>query len=125
MGSVRTHVTMTCDPADLDEVVGIFETFIKDVREKDPGTFEYHYFVDDDPLTIHVFEGYESSEAHLAHFANIDQAAVGRLLELVQLGEPHYYGEPSDAERELLAGFGNVHFHRPLVSIEQPKAVAG
>jgi len=122
MASVRTHVTMTLDLADLDEVVGIFETFVKDVREKDSGTVGYHYFIDDDPLRIHVFEEYESSQAHLDHFANIDQAAVGRLLELVQLSEPHYYGDPSPQERELLAGFGNVHFHRPLVSIEEPVA---
>jgi len=41
---------------------------------------------------------------------------------LVELSEPHYYGEPSPEERELLAGFGNVHFHRPLISLEEPIA---
>lgn len=122
MASVRTHVTMTLDSADLDEVIGIFETLVKDVREKDTGTTGYAYYIDDDPLTIHVFEEYASSEAHLEHFAHIDQAAVGRLLELVQLSEPHYYGDPSREEQELLAGFGNVHFHRPLVSIDRPVA---
>ena len=121
MASVRTAVTMTLDKDDLDEVVGIFETFIKDVQEKDYGVLTYHYFVDDgDRPVIHVFEEYESSKAHLDHFANIDMTAVGRLMELVQLSEPHYYGEPSAEEQELLQGFGNVHYHRPLVSIEEP-----
>ena len=87
---------MTLDNGDLDEVVGIFETFIKDVQEKDYGVLTYHYFVDDgDRPVIHVFEEYESSKAHLDHFANIDMQAVGRLMELVKLSEPHYYGEPS------------------------------
>ena len=73
MASVRTFVTMTLDKEDLDEVVGIFETFIKDVQEKDYGVLTYHYFVDDgDRPVIHVFEEYESSKAHLDHFANID-----------------------------------------------------
>ena len=33
MAIVRTACTMTLDPKDLDEVVGIFESFIKDVQE--------------------------------------------------------------------------------------------
>ncbi len=121
MATVRTAATMTLDKGDLDEVVGIFRTFIKDVQEKDYGVLTYHYFVDDgDRPVIHVFEEYESSKAHLDHFANIDMQAVGRLMELVQLSEPHYYGEPSAEEQELLTGFGNVHYHRPLISIEEP-----
>ena len=73
MPTVRTCVTMTLDKKDLDEVVGIFKTFIKDVQEKDYGILTYHYFVDDgDRPVIHVFEEYESSKAHLDHFANID-----------------------------------------------------
>ncbi len=123
MASIRTAVTMSLDPADLDEVLGIITTLIRDVQEKDYGVLTYHYFIDegDRPL-IHVFEEYESSKAHLDHFANIDQQAVGRLIELVELSDPHYYGTPSDEERELLKGFGNVHYHRPLISIEQPIA---
>jgi quinol monooxygenase YgiN len=124
MSAVRTAVTMSLDPNDLDEVVGIFQTFIKDVHEKDYGVLTYHYYIDDEPLLIHVFEEYESSQAHLDHFANIDQQAVARLLELVTLSEPHYYGDPSPEERELLAGFGTVHYHRPLVSIERTPAEA-
>jgi quinol monooxygenase YgiN len=118
MATVRTTVTMTLDRADLDEVVGIFETFIGDVRAKDHGVLTYNYYIDEDPLLIHVIEEYESSQAHLDHYTNIDMQAVGRLLELVKLSEPHYYGEPSPAELELLAGFGNVHYHRPLAGIE-------
>jgi quinol monooxygenase YgiN len=121
MASVRTAVTMTLDKDDLDEVVGIFATFIKDVQEKDYGVLTYHYFVDDgERPVIHVFEEYESSKAHLDHFTNIDMRAVGRLMELVQLSDPHYYGEPSADEQELLKGFGNVQYHRPLISIEEP-----
>jgi quinol monooxygenase YgiN len=122
MSSVRTAVTISLDRSDLEEVVGIFQTFIKDVQEKDYGVLTYHYYVDDDPLLIHVFEEYESSQAHLDHFANIDQQAVGRLLELVTLSAPHYYGDPSPEERELLSGFGTVHYHRPLLSIEPSPA---
>src|ERR1051325_4622373 len=123
MATIRTFVTMTLDKSDLDEVVGIFQTFIKDVQEKDDGVLTYHYFIDDgDRPVIHVFEEYEDARAHLDHFAHMDQEAVGSLVQLVELSDPHSYGEPSPEERELLANFGNVHYHRPLVSIEEPVA---
>ena len=121
MPRVRTAVTMTVKPSDLDEVVGIFQTFIKGVEESDPGTLRYEYFVDDgDPMTIHVSEEYADSEAHLAHYTHLDMQAVGRLVELVTLGTPHFFGDPSPQERELLKGFGDVQYHLPLVSIDQP-----
>ena len=124
MAIVRTACTMTLDAGDLEEVTGIFHTFIKDVQEKDPGTLTYHYYIDEDPLLIHVFEAYESSQAHLDHFANIDQQAVGRLLELVTLSTLHYYGTPSAEEEALLANFGDLQYHRPLAGISETTARA-
>ena len=119
MAIVRTACTMTLDPKDLDEVVGIFESFIKDVQEKDYGVLAYHYFVDEDPLTIHVIEWYESPQAMLDHYANLDLESAGRLVGLVKLSPLHYYGNPTPEEEVQMAGFGEVQIHRPLASIPE------
>jgi quinol monooxygenase YgiN len=124
MAIVRTACTMTLDPNDLDEVTAIFEKFIKDVRENDTGTLAYHYFIDEDPLTIHVIEWYESPQAMLDHYAKLDLEAAGRLVQLVQLSPLHYYGNPTPEEEAQMAGFGTVLVHRPLVSIEETAAQA-
>jgi quinol monooxygenase YgiN len=119
MAIVRTACTMTLDPKDLDEVVGIFESFIKDVQEKDYGVLAYHYFVDEDPLTIHVIEWYESPQAMLDHYANLNLESAGRLVQLVKLSPLHYYGSPTPEEEAQMAGFGEVQIHRPLASIPE------
>ena len=119
MAIVRTACTMTLDRKDLDEVVGIFNKFIKDVEEKDYGVLAYHYFIDEDPLTIHVIEWYESPQAMLDHYANLDLESAGRLVSLVDLSPLHYYGDPTPEEEAQMAGFGTVHIHRPLASIEE------
>ena len=124
MAIVRTACTMTLDPKDLDEVVGIFESFIKDVQEKDHGVLAYHYFIDEDPLTIHVIEWYESPQAMLDHYANLNLEAAGRLVALVKLSPLHYYGDPTQEEKAQMAGFGEVHIHRPLASIPETAAQA-
>lgn len=119
MPTVRTACTMSLDKSDLEEVEGIFRTFIKDVQEKDHGVLTYHYYFDDDPPLIHVFEEYESPEAMLDHFANMNQEAAARLMELVELSPLHYYGVPTPEEEATLAAFGTVLYHRPLASIEK------
>ena len=124
MAIVRTACTMTLDRTDLDEVVGIFNKFIKDVQEKDYGVLAYHYFIDEDPLTIHVIEWYESPQAMLDHYANLDLETAGRLVSLVQLSPLHYYGDPTPEEEAQMAGFGEVHIHRPLASIPETAAQA-
>jgi quinol monooxygenase YgiN len=124
MAIVRTACTMTLDPKDLDEVVGIFESFINDVQEKDYGVLAYNYFVDEDPLTIHVIEWYESPQAMLDHYANLNIEAAGRLVGLVKLSPLHYYGNPTPEEEAQMAGFGEVLIHRPLASIAETAAQA-
>jgi quinol monooxygenase YgiN len=118
MPTVFTACTMTLDERDLEEVEGIFRTFIKDVQEKDHGVLKYEYYVDEDPVVIHVFEEYESPQAMLDHYANLDVEAAGRLLQLVKLSPLHYYGDPTPEEQATLEGFGTVVFHRPLAGIE-------
>jgi quinol monooxygenase YgiN len=113
---------MTLDRKDLDEVVSIFNGFIKDVREKDYGVLTYHYFIDDDPLVIHVIEEYESPQAMLDHYANLDVEAAGRLLKLVEISPLHYFGTPTPEQEQTMSGFGTVFVHRPLVSIEEQAA---
>ena len=124
MSIVRTTCTMTLDKKDLEEVVGIFKSFIKDVQEKDHGVLTYHYFIDDDPLVIYVIEEYESPQAMLDHYAKLNLEAAGRLLELVEISPLHYYGNPTPEEEAQMSGFGTVHIHRPLASIEEVPAQA-
>jgi quinol monooxygenase YgiN len=117
MASIRTTGTMTCAPADLPEAEAIFRTFIAHVQATEPGVLTYHYFVDEgDPVVIHVIEEYATAEVMVDHFANLPPD-VGRLLEIVQLGPMHFFGETTPALEQTLAPFGAISYHRPLVSI--------
>ena len=120
MAIVRLQGTMTCPPDNLAAAQEIFAKFIAKVESEEPGVLTYHYFVDDeDPLVIHVIEEYDSPESMLSHYAGLDGELVGQLLGLIGIGPMHYFGEPTPAEQEVLAGFGNVTYHRPLQSISR------
>ena len=44
---------------------------ISQVKEKDPGTLQYDWFLNSDKTECEIREAYESSEALLAHVANL------------------------------------------------------
>ena len=47
---------------------------ISQVKEKDPGTLQYDWLLNDDKTECEIREAYESSEALLAHITNLREA---------------------------------------------------
>jgi len=118
MGSpIRISSKLKVRSEDLPEVEGILRTFIEDARAKDPGMTDLAYYVDEQQGVIHCHEGYADFQAFQQHLGNMDQQAVGRLMELVELSPFDYDGEATPEARETMAAFGQVNFHRPLVSL--------
>ena len=117
MSAIRISSKMKINPEDIPELEGIFRKFVEDARAKDPGVTDLAYFVDEENNVVHCHEGYESFEAFTSHLGNMDQEAVGRLMELVELSPFEYDGDPTPEARELMSNFGQVNFHRPLVRL--------
>ena len=68
---------------------------ILQVKEKDPGTLQYDWFLNSDKTECEICEAYESSEALLAHMSNLREH-LGILFE--QYATDHsviLYGDPS------------------------------
>ena len=69
-------------------------------RSKDPGTLEYTWCLTDDESACFVRESYSSSEARLAHMANLGPL-LGKIMELTGgIARVDVVGDPSP---ELLA----------------------
>ncbi len=71
------------------------------------GTLQYDWFFNDDETRCVVRETYSSSEAALAHLANVG-ALLGRLVALGGGAELVVFGNPSPALREATAGLQPV-----------------
>jgi hypothetical protein len=69
------------------------------VKEKDPGTLQYDWFLNNDKTECEIREAYESSEALLAHITNISEA-LGILFE--QYATDHSVVLYGDASPELI-----------------------
>ena len=68
---------------------------LKQVKEKDPGTLQYDWFLSSDNTECEIREAYESSEAAIVHVSNLREP-LGMIFE--KFGSVHsvvIYGEPS------------------------------
>ena len=81
---------------------------ISQAKEKDPGTLQYDWFLNSDKTECEIREAYESSDALLAHRANLREA-LGVLFE--QYATDHsvvIYGDPSPELMQKAAKMGGV-----------------
>ena len=79
----------------LDEFKRQAAMCILQVKEKNPGTLQYDWFLNSDKTECEVREAYESSEALLAHMSNLHEPL--RIL-FEQYATDHsviLYGDPS------------------------------
>ena len=68
---------------------------ISRAREKDPGTLQYDWFLSSDKTECEIREAYESSDALLAHIANLREP-LRRLFEQFATGHSVVlFGDPS------------------------------
>ncbi len=107
MEDIRLNGRLMFEPKDHDEVARICEKNAGDARQH-PGMLEYSFWANADRDTIYIHEHYESADALLDHLRNMDEAAVGRLLEIARLGTMECCVGPAPDPRvtETLAGFG-------------------
>ncbi|MBI5949871.1 MAG: antibiotic biosynthesis monooxygenase [Chloroflexi bacterium] len=103
--TVRIVGTMSINQGKRDELTALIDAMHKVMREKDPGTLTHDWYIDEAGSECVVHEVYASSEAALAHMANVSEQ-LGRLFELGTIVSAVVCGDPSPEARAALAGFG-------------------
>lgn len=90
----RLHIVARVKIAEgkLAELTKLAEQAVAMVREKEPGTLQYEWFLGADQANAVVLETFESSEALLIHFQNmatlIGQRELPGKMEMELLGDP-------------------------------------
>ena len=91
-----------------DSVKDVVSRAVAHVRENEPKTLRYDWYISDDGMTCVLFDSYADSDAALFHMKSL-----GPLLqELYELGtwEVEVYGNPSDALKQAIAISNPTYF---------------
>ncbi len=68
---------------------------VQRVKEKDPGTLQYDWFISTDNTECEIRETYENSEAFLAHLSNLSEQLQILYEEFASDHSVIIYGDPS------------------------------
>ena len=110
--AMREHVSWVIELAVKPGKLGSFKELMEEMvagTSGEPETRNYEWYISGDEGTVHIFEKYADSEAMVAHVNGFMQKWAGRFMECVDPTRFTVYGDPSEAARELLAGFGPTY----------------
>ena len=86
----------------LKEFKQFIPILISAVKEKDPGTLTYDWYLNEDNMECVVMEIYTDSQAVMAHSGNVGEL-LQKILEVADLSL-QLYGNPSEELKNALEG---------------------
>lgn len=89
----------------FDEFKSLMQEMVESTQ-KETGTLAYEWFLSEDSKSCHVYERYSDSDAVMTHLGNFGANFADRFLEYTEVKSIAVYGEPADAARTALEGFG-------------------
>jgi quinol monooxygenase YgiN len=102
MTKIGIHARARIHDGKLQDFKGVAERCVAIVRAKDPGTLLYDWYLSADEKECLARETYASSEAMLAHMANV--GAELQAMMAVSDVEIDVFGEPTDELAKALSG---------------------
>lgn len=113
MDALNYVVEFTIKPGQLSEFKKMADWFIERANEDEPGTRTYQWFLTDDESKGYLHEGFDNAAGLVAHAGGPNvQGRIGDLLATADITRFEVYGDPDDAAKVVLDGFGAVvHGH--------------
>lgn len=105
MGSIRLRAVFDVHEGRMEAFKAIARALLEGVREKDPGTMAYDWYLDEQARRCVVHEHYADSAAGIAHLENAG-ALLGRLAAEVTVVAVEAYGDPSPEARAAFDRIG-------------------
>jgi quinol monooxygenase YgiN len=95
MSKIQVSAKMKINPGMLEEFKERAIQCISTVKEKDPGTLQYDWFISSNKTECEIREKYESSEAFIAHVSNLREPLWILFEKFASDHSVVIYGEPS------------------------------
>ena len=107
--TVSWNLQLAVRDGQLENVRTLMNEMVESTRAES-GCTGYQWFISSDGTTCHLNESYVDSDATLAHLGSFGANFAERFMGCFQPTAFHVYGEPSDAVKSVLDGFGAKYF---------------
>ncbi len=106
-------VELAIKPGELDNFKGLTKEMVEATQANEPDTLNYEWTINEDNTVCHIYERYTDSAAVMAHVAWFGQNFAEKVMTASDITRFTVYGNPNEAVRETLGGFGAV-FMSPI-----------
>ena len=107
---IQIRAEFSISQENLREFVVYIKQLSKIIKEKEPNTTEYLFYLDEKNTICHVHESYENSDAAIAHNNNFaSKTILQKIFQISTMNKIDVYGAPSEELKELLTAF-NARF---------------
>ena len=93
---------------DLDALEPLMTEMVANVRDNEPNTMNYEWFLNGDKTECHLYERYTDSGAALIHLGTFMEKFAERFMAVFDAERVVLYGPASDELRSAMANFGAV-----------------
>ena len=107
--NVHWLLEVSIKPGQLDTFKSVMAEMDATIKENEPDTLNYEWFISEDQQTYHIYERYVDSAANMINLATFGEKFAERVLATVEPTRFVVYGNPDETVRGALAGFGAVH----------------
>lgn len=123
-GQIHKVVNIAIFPGKVEKFKKTASLFITCLRETEPDTMIYEWFLDEEQNTSYIIESYKDSQALLSHLANI-RDLYEPFFEVAEITSIEVFGDSSEEVKQAqLAGTKFVSYWsgvlRQIVRIETP-----
>lgn len=114
MNQIQATALLTIHEGKLEQFKNVAERCVQTVKEKDTGTLQYDWFLNEDQTICEVREKYKDSDSVLEHMGNLGDT-LGELLSCCDLSL-EIYGTPSQEVLNALNGL-DIKYYQPFLSM--------
>ena len=104
---IQYLIEWTIKPGGHDSFKSMANNFSAEVEANEPDMRGYQWYFNADESKAYTSESFKDSDAVMTHLGNVSDALPG-LLEHCDISRFEVFGNPSDAVKEALGGFGAV-----------------
>jgi quinol monooxygenase YgiN len=109
MSKVSYIIELTIKDGEVDKFKSLSAGYVSAVKENEPETLGYQWYLSEDKKRCILQETFSSSEALLNHLANVGPS-LPELLAIAPITRLEVLGSVSDDARKALTELGAVHF---------------
>lgn len=109
--NIHIRADFTIEKVNVEEFKKLIKEMSESVKNNEPDTLEYQFYLNQEGIKCMVHETYKNSEADLSHNNSyVSKTILPRIFNIAKLNKLDVYGNPNEELKKLLKALNSQTF---------------